>query len=203
MSSKEWTSRILTKLAALGATSADAVVDRDEDEHQRNIREYYALELNAKATLPDVEGFERQHGIRLPEDYRIFVTEIGNGGCGPGDGGLYRFQSSDESDWMRYSLGAPFVVPPRGFGVWPKVPVSDDELRVHRSGLLLLSHYGCGVLACLVVCGARYGEVWIDDLANGTGIFPAEDSWVASPRPGVGPGFLEWYEGWLNQQLAK
>jgi hypothetical protein len=82
--------------------------------------------------------------------------------------------------------------------------MSKKTLEHHRSGLVLLSHYGCGLLACMVVCGARYGEVWIDDFANGGVIFPAQDSWVVSPpTSGGGPSFGEWYEGWLDQQLER
>src|SRR5262245_38855326 len=34
----------------------------------------------------EVSGFEQQHGIELPDGFRRFVLEIGNGGDGPGYG---------------------------------------------------------------------------------------------------------------------
>jgi hypothetical protein len=30
-----------------------------------------------------IEAFERQHGIEVPQDYKCFITEIGDGGAGP------------------------------------------------------------------------------------------------------------------------
>jgi hypothetical protein len=209
MGSAYWVARILAKLAALDVFPAEEAAGRVEDELQRNIREYYGLSLNPKAACAEVEEFERQHEIRLPADYRAFVTEIGNGGYGPGDNfheGLYQFQHSAGPGWSRYSLGRPFPLmePPTGLVRWPLVPISEETVKQHRNGLLLLSHYGCGTLACLVVCGARYGEVWIDDFANDGLIFPAQDPWVESPPTSVdGPSFGEWYEGWLDQQLVR
>ncbi|WP_270415958.1 SMI1/KNR4 family protein, partial [Bacteroides ovatus] len=34
----------------------------------------------------DIKGFEHKHCITLPDDYRTFISEIGNGGFGPGYG---------------------------------------------------------------------------------------------------------------------
>ena len=95
------------RLAALDVLPAEEAAGRNEDKHQRNIREYYGLSLNPKASHAEIEEFERRHRIRLPADYRTFVTEVGNGGCGTGEG-LYRFQHSAGSGWSRYSLGRPF-----------------------------------------------------------------------------------------------
>lgn len=209
MSSAEWVSRILAKLAGLDVLPAEEAAGRDEDEHDRNTREYYGLSLNPKATVAEVEAFERWYGIRLPADYRAFVLEVGNGGCGPGsiEEGLYPFQSSTGPAGWRGSLGRPFPV--EATHAWPgqrpaAIPVSEETVRQFRNGLLLLSHYGCGIMACLVVCGARSGEVWIDDFANSEQVFPAHDSWVVSPpASGAGPSFGVWYEGWLDQQLKR
>jgi hypothetical protein len=42
--------------------------------------------LNPPLPLPTIEAFERRHGVILPDDYRLFLAEIGNGGAGPAYG---------------------------------------------------------------------------------------------------------------------
>ncbi len=43
----------------------------------------HRFELNPTLDLSKVEEFETQYGVGLPADYRLFITEIGNGGAGP------------------------------------------------------------------------------------------------------------------------
>lgn len=50
--------------------------------------------LNPPLPLCTVVDFEEQHSVRLPDDYRQFITEIGNGGAGP-DYGLFPFGQQD------------------------------------------------------------------------------------------------------------
>ena len=56
--------------------------------------------LNPPIAASVIEEFETQHGITLPEDYRFFVMEIGNGGAGPYYG-LFPFGQHDGSLGLR------------------------------------------------------------------------------------------------------
>jgi hypothetical protein len=56
---------------------------------------YFGVETHryrlAQCLTPDeVTAIERHYAIELPEDYRAFITDLGNGGAGPGYG-LERF----------------------------------------------------------------------------------------------------------------
>lgn len=52
--------------------------------------------LNRPIDVRTIASFEQHHGIALPEDYRLFITEIGNGGAGPAYG-LFPFGRHDDS----------------------------------------------------------------------------------------------------------
>ena len=45
--------------------------------------EGHGFKLNPPLKEFDVAAFEEKHHIRLPDDYRQFITEIGNDGAGP------------------------------------------------------------------------------------------------------------------------
>ena len=39
-----------------------------------------------RVTLSRIESFESKYSLSLPIDYRSYLTELGNGGSGPGQG---------------------------------------------------------------------------------------------------------------------
>jgi SMI1 / KNR4 family (SUKH-1) len=56
-------------------------------ERDRALEHFGALghryRLNAQLTESEIAAFEQHYGARLPEDYRGFLIQVGNGGAGP------------------------------------------------------------------------------------------------------------------------
>ena len=68
--------------------------------------------LNPPLPVSVIEAFEGRHGVSLPEDYRLFITEVGDGGAGPYYGLLPFGKDDDDRDWEGGGLvgdpGRPF-----------------------------------------------------------------------------------------------
>ena len=66
------------------------------------------------------------------------------------------------------------------------------------NGLVRICNFGCGVSLNLVVNGAEYGNIWVDDRCNDGGIYP--DPYFKK----VGRiDFICWYEHWLDESINK
>ena len=84
-----------------------------------------------------VGKFEAKHGFELPEGYRRFLTEVGNGGAGPYYGvfkfremdDCYSFQRWSENDGFVGTLSKPFPHTRAWNGVlnYPEEEDCDDE----------------------------------------------------------------------------
>ena len=59
-----------------------------------------------------------------------------------------------------------------------------------------ICHYGCAIYFLLVVTGNNAGQIWVDDRANDSGIYPA-----ISKLTGKQMTFFEWYDEWLTENL--
>jgi hypothetical protein len=154
------------------------------------------LSLNPVATDPEVGAFEAQHDIALPEDYRLFITTIGNGGPGPADYGILPLgaQPSDfRPEEVRYWSQLPDVRIPFPFTqLWIREDGSTSaegtEAQINH-GSIVLGTDGCGMYWHLIVSGPDRGIVW---QLCGEGIQP-----VCPKR-----GFAQWYEDWLDGKDA-
>ncbi|MDR8414064.1 SMI1/KNR4 family protein [Nonomuraea sp. 3-1Str] len=141
-------------------------------------------EIRPALPLERVVAFEREFAVTLPESYRTFVTEVGNGGAGPFHGlwELERSYGPKDEAWRPGFLATPF---PHTTAVGRDELGEDyDEDRV-VTGSMILSDMGCGSFARLVVTGARPGQVWFDHLMVDDTLVP-------------GPGFCDWYSSWLR-----
>lgn len=151
----------------------------------------------------DVAAFEAQHRVTLPENYRTFLLEVGNGGAGP-HYGLFPLHGEGMRDVDREErfraghLATPFPhtqawnpdydVPVLGRS-GPVDRMTEDEYFDERwtTGSLIVAEFGCGAFHRLVITGTARGQVWFDDRAADNGLVPEAD-------------FHAWYEAWVHNQ---
>lgn len=115
--------RILADLAA---------AEPYQPQYQRRQDGYRLNPPIAPATLDELET---RWGVTLPEPYRSFVLEVGDGGAGPGPCGLFRIDRSDLGrDYDEAELDRAFFAAP-----WPHAgpgtttPLSPRRRRTTRS----------------------------------------------------------------------
>ena len=183
----------------------------------------HQYKLNPPLPVSVIEAFEKQHGVSLPEDYRRFITEIGNGGAGPYYGVL-PFGEDDVGDWEAGGLvGDPSKSFPHTSGwnlpesFWvgepnpaPDIPLDEEgrlmeawdrELEAHywnpaiMNGAIPICHKGCALRQWLVIHGDQRGFVWDDNRVDNAGIAPVLD------ESGVPQTFADWYMGWLDDSM--
>jgi hypothetical protein len=121
-------------------------------EHERSEANWNGISyaLQPPISAAEIESVELAHRIRLPEDYRAFLLEIGNGGVGPGYGLLPLESALAERGQGIYGLAEPFV-PPRSCADW---------VQLRAPGMLPIHHDGCAYFTGLVISGPERGTVW-------------------------------------------
>ena len=169
--------------------------------------ESHKFRCKPKLTKEKVAHFERRFRIKLPPDYRAFLTQVASGGAGPGFGlislasALPKTLMQTPTDFLR----TPFRHRrPYSFELDPKVERFLDRYeegkvtaeavehweQYQTAGALELCDVGCGIGHLLVITGPTRGKVWIDDRCNTETLAPLKVT------------FLDWYERWLNNTLA-
>lgn len=168
--------------------------------------------LNKVVKEEKIKVFENKYGIQLPEEYRRFLIEVGNGGAGP----YYGLQTLEDSLFidLDYKRENEYLNPSEPFLFIEKwnmkfagnhsneqeyIAFEEEYFKPSwANGLLRICNFGCGVSLNLVVNGSEYGNIWADDRVNDGGIFP-DLYFGQSGRT----QFLDWYILWLNQSLDK
>ena len=161
------------------------------------------LPLRAPASRDDIEKFEAEAGLPIPEDYRDFLLRIGNGGTPPCR--LVRLSWWDASYWLddtRPTMAAlPCVVTPsaedHGTAWLDRTNVSDWKERWDREewspmfGTIAIAEIGCGLFYSMIMTGALRGRIFSwGDAALVPPIFCKEDC------------FGEWFEACLDRLLT-
>lgn len=146
-------------------------------------------------------NFEHQNGIKLPEDYRRFITTVAKGGTQP----FYGLRSIDEmknhdiksdvKEKFPFTIKDPLNID----------KLSDEEYRKFfdedqsDSGFIELCDEGCAMFNILIVNtddAETYGTVWFYDTVNDFGIFPLID-----PKSGMAMRFIDWLEYYVDRTL--
>lgn len=155
-----------------------------------------AWQLNPPIPLEEVEAIEARYGFALPEEYRLFITQIGNGGQIPPITNRHKtlLPFRDESALQKAGLDFPLseswewetdcdfsIDTPEG---------AEKYSDVEKNGnLVLMRDPGQGGQTWfLVVSGSRRGEVWERD----------DGGVLRLPEC----GFLDWIELCLTGKLT-
>ncbi len=147
----------------------------------------HRYKLKPPVDLAFVREMEENYHFRIPEDYVQFITEVGDGGAGPGYGlssfGFYRSKAKSlrEEKWREtylYGLGKELYLLPiepedvEDFCVFEEDYEKNPEKyfmaisETYNSandmsyGFFTLGTYGCGKDFGLVITGERYGQVF-------------------------------------------
>ncbi len=144
------------------------------------------IHMGERLSEEDLVTFESRHKIRLPQAYRFFLKNIGDGCSHMFEGRrLNRLEDAPCQD-----LSEPFLL--EKFWLWEDDDREEDVIeaemrsRVYRGNMELIN-LGCEMSYRLIITGKCRGEVW-----NFTDV-------------GVQPccerqDFLGWFELWLDNQ---
>jgi hypothetical protein len=144
--------------------------------------------LNPVAMPVQVDELERTYRFSIPEGYRRFILEVGDGGAGPFYGLKQRFVTFGSSlrkmEAATYSLPSVYV---------SEQGVLEDEGGddIYVRGNMMLFEVGCGTEGVLVLNGPMRGKVCITDYG-----YELHKFW--SP-----PDFLDMYESWQAAVLSE
>lgn len=171
----------------------------------------HKYEIGSPATLDQLVAFEKKYSITLPECYRAFLLEVGNGGSsysGSGAGPFYGIYPLGkhvdellEVPELYLQKESP-VIPGISGDMWSgltkrlndddEISDADYELELGKvfSGLLPIGSQGCSSFHTLIVSGENAGRVVNLDMDLHRPMVCYEDN------------FLDWYERWLDEIIS-
>lgn len=163
--------------------------------------------LNLPLPVERVVEFEKQHGIRLPEEYRRFLTEIGDGDTTPS--GLYSLSDAfaeladvwDDED--EFTDGAGVLAQPsryrRGqtYDVrWWDDNAGPDERFDQLFGTLPVSGAGCSDFYLIVVNGPDTGAIYSANWDGNAGPTRVADDFLSWQESNVDSRVFGYAERW-------
>ncbi|MCF3111173.1 SMI1/KNR4 family protein [Niabella sp. CC-SYL272] len=184
--------------------------------------------LNPPLEPEQVQLFEATHRVQLPDEYIAFLTILGDGGAGPFYGlrrletsNICFFDPSGEAAHQYFDLSRPFPHT-ASWNMEAELEQLDARLEAayeagnqqlekllfekkwelisgteHDQGRLCLADDGC-IQVSLIINGPEKGNMWADERINDGDMHPLNQLGSTERLT-----FLNWYELWLDQALAK
>jgi hypothetical protein len=166
----------------------------------------HQYESGSPVSTEEVIRFEEHHNIDLPEEYKAFITTLGNGGPGNygGAGPYYGLYELGDFGYMEPSakyMSAPCIINSSLTEKKWKVltafeeKLDSDSLEYDRkyqllfSGLMFIGTMGDSGQMMLILNGIDCGRV----------VYVNQDLY----QPMMKGKFLDWYEEWLDNILQK
>jgi SMI1 / KNR4 family (SUKH-1) len=186
----------------------------------------HQYKLMQPLSIRDFTIVEEKYSCQFPEDYRHFITTIGNGGAGPYYG-LLPIEMDDAGDsWDKGYLVGDLTKPFRHSETWnlPEsfwkelpdppagTPPQEEDLMNEEwdkklekeywntdivSGAIPICHEGCAIRNWLVIMGSEMGTIWRDLRVDYQGLIPLKN------QDGSKVTFKQWYLNWLDESLNK
>lgn len=149
-----------------------------------------------------VTDFEAAKGIRLPEDYRRFITTVAGAGSQPFYGLEAPFRQEGNAPQRPFPFTLEHILyflhmTEEEIDALEGDDEDDEDSFSIDQGLLTLCTEGCGMDSVLVVNSQdpdTYGTVWFFDVANEFGAAPMRDKNTGNPFH-----FLDWLEYWADR----
>ena len=179
---------------------------------------YHKYRLDAPIEIKEVETFEKKYNISLPDGYKVFLTQIGNGGyeyksqVGNSGAGPYYgiFKLGHKNHFcmgypsnptLEYLTKEPFFNSKTTKEDWDKISenmsedITDDEydkeFEKAYAGILTIGACGCAGYMGIMLSGENTG-----------GIVHIYDEIEYCPQFAQETNFLDWYENWLDSIIS-
>ena len=146
------------------------------------------MDLGPTVSEADIIAFERACNTRLPQAYRLFLLEVGDGWNDPETEGISTSSIHRLAEIERKDLSLPMTL--TDGWLWEveedEEQLSDEsfELKLGNQGVELMDE-GCGMTYELITAGPCAGEVWS---FSDVGVSPCCER----------QDFLGWFELWLD-----
>lgn len=152
-----------------------------------------------------VESFEKEMNIKLPLEYKRFITTFAGSGTQPFYGLMPLFDGEDQHLLSDPNVGKKFAYTIRNpLNVYNLTEEEYAQIYIDRTvcvdqGYVMLTHEGDASYSILIVNTddpETYGTMWFYGMANDAGIFPLKNP--ANDKP---MGFLDWFEYYVDKIL--